>query len=713
MKKTVTILSLLLALIPIGTASELVLARNGQAKADIIIPHNAPSFTQEAARKLADYLEQTSGATFSISENPQDSSKSLIWVGFRPEIAQKYPHADFTFQYSEEILIQATNQDLIIMGRDTVEHDQQVEAGTYHAVSTFIQDKLNVRWFWPGELGTDVPRQETLSFQPFHFRYHPRLQWRMIPMQQFERRTDRLADRSALNRLLNNQDSRKWARERDLEVREWMIHQRSHTKAEIPLAGTQNYWGMHYFGKRRWWDRFGKEHPEWFALQPDGTRTPFPTGATAKMCVSNPGVAEQWLKEAIANFEKNPHLKMVAAAENDYGWQGYCVCEACAAWDNKEAPMLERDLIWATEKRPSRALTDRYVKFWNHLAVELRKAFPDREAYVSIWAYHATRPAPSTPLEENIIVGFVGLEKRFYQENNMESVLKDRETWKQWWEASGKRNNMVWRPNLMARNAGAMPYVFMHRHAENMRFLADHGLGGLHWNSLSNHWATQGPQHYLNAQLAWNPYLDPDEILEDYYHRAFGPAAPHLRDYFSLFEEHYRLLAEQYKGVTFSTYSDPPKIFREMRTDGKQGRTRLGREGITRNNRLEKRARHHLELARQKVSDPDSPYRRRIEFISSGLDFVVAQLDCMEALNDLREKKDNPDKLRVNLAEAIQRRYEILRDNQTSFAIDLVDILSKLEGYSEFLGTLEPLPEESNPDTLAPDEQALQDDLEA
>ncbi len=702
----------------ISSQAKIVLVEGGRARAQIIIPKDAPDHTRSAAERLADYLKRASGVPFSITDEAvKTSSMNRIWVGFRPEIREWHPEVDPATDLPEEILIQALDHDLIILGRDRVEEGVQIEAGTYHAVSTFLEERLNVRWFWPGPLGTDVPFQETIAFDPFVYRYHPKLRWRVIPMQLFERSRSRLANPSLFEGFFpGKEEAKAWALKQDAQVREWMNNQRSHTKAEQPLAGTMNYWGMHYFGKRQWWKRFGEEHPQWFAMQPDGSRTPYPDGERGKMCVTNPGVAQQWLAEASERFDNDQHIKMVAAAENDFGWQGYCVCPNCLAADNRDAPLLEKELIWATERKPFYALTDRYVKFWNQLAVALKKRYPEREANVSIWAYHATKPAPTIALEKNVIVGFVGVERRFYEENDMQTVSKDREIWKQWWEASGRRDNMVWRPNLMARNVGGMPYVFMHRHGENMVFLADHGLGGIHWNSLTNHWATQGPQHYVNARLAWNPYLKVDAVLDDYYLRAFGPAAAFIKDYFALCEEQFRLLAEQYKGVTFSMFSDPPKIFREIRKDGARGKKRLGEEGIARNDDFEEEAQRLLDAAARSVQGADEVFGQRVGFITTGFRFVQAQLDSIQALNDLRENKGNPAENRARLNAAVKRRLELLRNNRDNFAIDLIDVIGKVEKYGEFLGPLTDEAsetEEPEPKDAPTDEKALKENLEA
>ncbi|MFZ4696344.1 MAG: DUF4838 domain-containing protein, partial [Verrucomicrobiia bacterium] len=47
---------------------------------------------------------------------------------------------------------------------------------------------------------------------------------------------------------------------------------------------------------------------------------------------------------------------------------------------------------------------------------------------------------------------------------------------------------------------------------------------------------TQGNEYVLAAELMWNPRRNIEEVLVDYSHAAFGPAAPLVRDYFKLLE---------------------------------------------------------------------------------------------------------------------------------------------------------------------------------
>ncbi|MDP6115008.1 MAG: DUF4838 domain-containing protein [Planctomycetota bacterium] len=88
-----------------------------------------------------------------------------------------------------------------------------------------------------------------------------------------------------------------------------------------------------------WWDRFRKTHPEYFALQPAGTRSGYPSPKHAKLCVSNPDVWKQWLADVEAHIRHNSNLTVFSTAPNDGYGSGHCVCEKCKVWDHPKADL--------------------------------------------------------------------------------------------------------------------------------------------------------------------------------------------------------------------------------------------------------------------------------------------------------------------------------------------------------------------------------------
>ena len=290
----------------------LVDKKAGIKPAPLILFPDAPPFTREAAGDLADYIEKACGTRPEwIDGLPGQIPERAIWVGYQPALDSLFPKTNFDFQYPEEIVIAANENYLVIAGRDRwdpsylvaqingkrIEGVQQ-EYGTVNAIYTFLHDQLGVRWLWPGELGEDIVTQKSIRFPIFTYRYHPSLRYRAGLFSY-----SRLAPKGKYGR------SQKWTRRQRLQL------------------GSLEMEGGHGFSD--WWERFHETNPEYFALQPDGTRSGFPRPKNTKLCQSNPEVPKQWLADVEEALKRNPNQHVFNASPND-GWSsGHCVCEPC------------------------------------------------------------------------------------------------------------------------------------------------------------------------------------------------------------------------------------------------------------------------------------------------------------------------------------------------------------------------------------------------
>ena len=296
----------------------LVLVEDSVSRAPIIVFEDAPPLARRAASELAHYIEKISGARPEIIEGePDPIPEHGIWVGFQPKVAELFPEIDFIFRQPEEILIAANQNHVVIAGRDRWDPKhlvvegidekvvgKQQEYGTAGAVYTFLQDYLGVRWLWPGELGEDIVERATIALTPFEYRYHPQI---------------RARGGAFVFSMLSNKGygrAHDWARLQRLQL------------------GSLEASGGHAFVD--WWDRFHQQHPEYFALQPDGTRSGFPNPRNVKLCQSNPAVWKQWLAGVEEQLEKDPTRTTFNGSPNDGWFSGHCVCENCEAWDHPE-----------------------------------------------------------------------------------------------------------------------------------------------------------------------------------------------------------------------------------------------------------------------------------------------------------------------------------------------------------------------------------------
>jgi hypothetical protein len=80
-----------------------------------------------------------------------------------------------------------------------------------------------------------------------------------------------------------------------------------------------------------------------------------------------------------------------------------------------------------------------------------------------------------------------------------------------------------------------VPRVYFRKMAEYYKYGYENGIRGMYAEAYPN-WG-EGPKLFLAAKLLWNPNLDVNELLEDWYVLAVGAkAAPSLREYYEHWE---------------------------------------------------------------------------------------------------------------------------------------------------------------------------------
>lgn len=499
-------------------AADLVLMSKDTATLPIILAKDAAPHTRAAAKDLAEHLEVIGGARPEIIEGaPEPLPKQAIWVGYQPALDGLFPGTDFTFTHPEEILLAANENHVAITGRDRWDpkhlefHDgrntikgKQLEYGTANAVFTFLQERIGVRWLYPGKLGTDYPGAESLRIAPFTYRYHP----------QFRARAGVFAQ---LNRGKKEDDGQIWVK-----------HQRL-------LLDSLYLEGGHPL--KDWWEKYHQTKPELFALQPDGTRGTFPADPESKkLCEGEPALWQTWLDEMQQRFTDYPHWQTLPTMANDGYFSGHCTDPRSRAWDPDPAESkVLINMSWAnghTEQWPP--LSDRYANFANKLSELAKARFPDRDYFVVMNAYgEVGNPAPlKTTLRDDVLVMAV---HNFHMRHPAEREPK----MQQFDEWAKRAKQIVWRPNLgnQAGLAWGFPDVPLQQTMQDFRFVADRGTIGLFFDMYFENWANLSPYYYLVGQLAWNPQADGNAILEDFYQRSYGPAAPMMKRYWTLLEK--------------------------------------------------------------------------------------------------------------------------------------------------------------------------------
>jgi Domain of unknown function (DUF4838) len=234
-------------------------------------------------------------------------------------------------------------------------------------------------------------------------------------------------------------------------------------------------------------------HPEYLALV-KGKRQ------GEQLCVSNPEVRRLAADWALAYLEKHPDAEMVSLECSD--GEGHCECEHCAK--------LGR-------------VSDRVFGLANEAAQVLAKKCPGK--MVGVLAYSQHSEPPSFELEPNVHVQLTaGFTRGHYTHDELLDLWPKKcknlgfyEYFSVWpWDFDRLPGGNV--ANLNRTQRMVRRYVA----AGATSFDAESG----------NNWGVHGRGYYIANKLLWNPEANLGVLLEDFYDKAFGPAAPAMKRYY-------------------------------------------------------------------------------------------------------------------------------------------------------------------------------------
>jgi hypothetical protein len=601
----------------------ITIVEKGRARAVIILPEKPSPVAAGAARILRDHIRQMTGADLSIHTEDritgaptQDQAWILIGEG---KLTDKLGLTSKGLGPGG-IFLSAKGHVLALFGTDA--RTPADPHGTRYAVTTLLEDKLGIRYLWPGELGKVVPHQETIVVADFQHRFTPPLPQRRIRSMGYHDRLQVGLDRLGFTKE-DYERLRAEAQRTQAESADWFGWQR--------LGGSLNLNGGHAFGHL--WAKYGKDHPDWFALQPNGSRDQSNSSGRARLCKSNPDLIAAIAKEKIEELNQHPTLLGVSVGPNDGGNTTFCTCPKCEALDS---PKGRKVMLWDFSGKNRRefehvSLTDRMVYFWNAIAEQVAKAHPDKLLVVDAYSVYAAPPV-ERKLHPNLVVRFAPL--GYQSDDYRQESLRD---WDGWSKAAKR---IYFRPNLMllGRREG-LPLLYVHKFGQDFRYLAGHGMMGTDFDSCCHHWATQGLNYYVVARLHWNPEQDVDAIMNDYCRSGFGAAAQSVRRYFDRLEA---LLNDAAAKKGKATEAFIPESLTDLQKE--------------------------LEVARKEAGN-DSVIVKRIAFLELGLRWTVVEAKAHAHLVAAKVDKDAAKK-------TLDERFALMREvfQKTPLALNVAYI---------------------------------------
>lgn len=347
--------------------------------------------------------------------------------------------------------------------------------GTQFAVFEFLERCLGVRWFFPGEDGEVIPARESIEIGPINLAEEPAF---------LSRQFSGLRGEGAL-----------WMKHNKMRVRFSFHHNLNHILKPSVYA---------------------KTHPEFFPIK-DGKRFIPPDDNTHawQPCFTAKGSVEEAVKVISDYFAAHPDEMSFSLGVNDSG--GHCECDACKAKDTPDKKFLGL----------YRDVSDAYFEWANAVVEGVSRTYPDK--VFGCLAYSNVGNPPERVKVNAQIVPYITYDRMMYYDLERKSANEEViRSWRRACPSIGLYDYIYGWPYLI-------PRYYPHLMAEYWRFAKEVGVKGMYAEAYPN-WG-EGPKLYVAAKLLWDPGLDVDRLLSDYFDKCYGAAGGEMRQYFDLWEE--------------------------------------------------------------------------------------------------------------------------------------------------------------------------------
>jgi hypothetical protein len=364
----------------------------------------------------------------------------------------------------------------IVVEADRILIAGQSDAATTKAVARFLEH-LGCRYFMDGPLGEVYPRSPNLGVEPVTITEKPGL-------------------------LYRNPKGPSW------NAAGWKAWNG---------AGGETFAHAHSWGRyipKGLYD----QHPEYFAMGADGKRR-----QGDWLCTSNPGAREVFALNVISAIKaggKNPSISPPDG-------RGYCQCPQCKAQDNPKQVEPSSGTV---------SVSTRYADFFDAVARRVAKDCPDSVLSFYVYADYTQPPKLDHKLSPNLCAVIAPIRYcRLHAlgDPDCPSRRQQVEMIEGWAKVASKLGYYNYMYNLAD---GTVPMFKFTPCKVEFPYLADRGLSFMTIEVLSN-WYVYGPQIYLSLRMAYDPKLDPAAVMEDYYAKFYGPAAPHMKAYWTTIDE--------------------------------------------------------------------------------------------------------------------------------------------------------------------------------
>lgn len=509
--------------IEVKSEGSLPIASEGKALCEVVIPAKSSSMLQYAGKQLAFYLKKIIGGEVTVRTEPSGNAAAFV-LGTE---GAKLAGFDLAGLDRDGYIIRTVGNRIVIAGNDdpsaNPENPKSIpymnERGTLNGVYEFLERFGGVRFYFPGEVGTVVPR---------------RPDWQ-LPQIDIIDRPDETYRRVYYGREALGRKTVFYGGPTEKEIRMLSAFQTRQSTLFVP-----NCHGLAYLGLVQ---RFGKSHPEFFALRDngqriDGANPTNPHEVAGQLCFNNDGLKQVIYEDAKAFLTgQSAASRGVIMPNGKSYWEASrhrlpffnihpndglypCRCPKCKPVF-AAGYQASSNMIW---------------KFKTDIAKKLKQeGIP---GYLTMMAYGCYTDIPELDIPDNVIVQLA--QAGPWNESNPAAQEKALAKLKAWKNKLGTKP-YLWNYVVKTGNRGAALYVpsFTPKAVGSYFKKAAPDICGSFLQSDTDCWLFSFMNSYVFGKLMWNVSTDVEALMEEHFRLMYGPAAPEMKEFYDTMERHW------------------------------------------------------------------------------------------------------------------------------------------------------------------------------
>jgi len=469
-----------------------------------------PSTLKRLVDELDTVVRLATGASLEFVTNPPPAGTPAIVIGDCEETreagiaAAELPPEGFTVKTAPNRVYLVGSTQAAAPGSD--QWAKWGNEGAAWAVADFLERVLDVRWYWPAEVGGRcITRRATLAVPPLHYRdepvfrqreYHPWNGWRLPT-------TARSSDRTPLPFASNAIPEGVTA----IEMAGYLPLLRGGCSwpYKVQCHEPQNLGGLP--------GEFREQNQDMFALKKDGARN------YNMFCYSSPkaldyllaGCERAWDGEGKKGDSSWVTATCVTVSPGDSKVD--CQCPACLATVARAGgtPIDGASLVMA--------------EFVKRMCEAVKQRWPDKKViYLSYWNYDKCPPGVDYPDNLAVMSAMTTYPMPLNaQRANFEEAVERLKAWR----SKACLPVTVWDYCVVSMHG---PYQYPHA-VRDFYEAARGTVAGVFINGWTlSDWSTTAPTLYVWMKALWNPDLDVDAVLDEMCRRLYGRAGDTARE---------------------------------------------------------------------------------------------------------------------------------------------------------------------------------------